>query len=175
MAKKPEFAEIHGKNLQQEAKSGAAKFSQGRGEYVNLHLTDTTASWPIEKKTDNTEVWICENLGGGHFDWFSVLHNIIQLEYFCRTTYKEAYQIDDPTPSKTVVDTGELITLRSAVMNDDIINLGIDADALPPEDDDLQEEDGVDGDEEEEDEFDDRENTSEEEDGKPEEEDDESE
>ncbi|QHO03694.1 uncharacterized protein DS421_13g434310 [Arachis hypogaea] len=39
-------------------------------------------------------------------------------------------------------------------MDDDIIDLGVDADALPLEDDDLQEEDEADGDEEEEDEFD---------------------
>ncbi|QHO56598.1 uncharacterized protein DS421_3g75140 [Arachis hypogaea] len=89
---------------------------------------------------------------------------------------QEPYLIDDSTPSKMVVDTGEPIALRSAVMDNDIIDLGINADALPLEDDDLQEEDGVDGDEEEEDEFNDNyETTSEEEDGEPEEENDKSE
>ncbi|QHO29656.1 uncharacterized protein DS421_8g226860 [Arachis hypogaea] len=86
------------------------------------------------------------------------------------------YQIDDPTPSKMVVDTGDLIILRSTVMDDDIIDLGIDDNTLPLEDDDLQEEDGVgNGDEEQEDEFDDQETISEEEDSEPEEEDEESE
>ncbi|XP_057740313.1 histone chaperone ASF1-like [Arachis stenosperma] len=178
-----------------------------------------------------------------HYDWFRVLHNIIELEYFYRTTYKgirkykdydiaevnvtkkfrqydpfiqpqntrqvyylpypdlcksswvvvvktklrgciesddkidgqEPYQIDDSTHSKTVVDTDEPITLRSTVINDGIIDRGIDADTFPPEDDDLQEEDEVDGDKEEEDEFDDHKTTSEGEDGESEEKDDESE
>nr|XP_025692701.1 uncharacterized protein LOC112794957 [Arachis hypogaea] len=90
------------------------------------------------------------------------------------TLYNE--QIDNPTPSKMVLDTGGPVSLRSADMNDDIIDLGLDADALLPENDDLQEEDRVDDDKEEEDEFDDnQETTSEEEDSEPEEEDDESE
>ncbi|XP_015945429.1 uncharacterized protein LOC107470545 [Arachis duranensis] len=88
---------------------------------------------------------------------------------------QEPYQIDDPTPSKMVVDTDEPITLRSTVINDGIIDRGIDADTFLPEDDDLQEEDEVDGDKEEEDEFDDHETILEGEDGESEEEDDESE
>ena len=75
------------------------------------------------------------------------------------------------TPSTMVVDIGDLIILRSAVIDNDIIDLGINDDVLPLEDDDLQEEDGGDGDYEKEDDFDDQETISEEEDGGPEEED----
>ncbi|QHN87190.1 uncharacterized protein DS421_16g552890 [Arachis hypogaea] len=71
-----------------------------------------------------------------------------------------------------VVDIGDPITLRSDVMDDDIIDLRVDDDTLPLDDNDLQEENGVDGNVEEEDEFDDQKITSEEEDDELEEEDD---
>ncbi|XP_016200051.1 uncharacterized protein LOC107641056 [Arachis ipaensis] len=61
-----------------------------------------------------------------------------RIKFNDRTEGQEPYQIDDLTPTKMMADTGEPITLRSAIMNDDIIDLGIDADTLPPEDDDLQ-------------------------------------
>ncbi|XP_057756550.1 zinc finger BED domain-containing protein RICESLEEPER 1-like [Arachis stenosperma] len=69
----------------------------------------------------------------------------------------------------------KIVEARSTVMDDDIIDLGLDVDALPPEDDDLQEEDGIDGDEEEKNVFDDsQKTTSKKMDGELEKEDDES-
>ncbi|QHN83459.1 uncharacterized protein DS421_20g704940 [Arachis hypogaea] len=67
-----------------------------------------------------------------------------------RTEGQEPCQIDDPTSSKMVVDTGDPITLRLNVMDDNIIDLRVDNDTLPLENDDLQEKEGVDRDEEEE-------------------------
>ncbi|XP_057740326.1 uncharacterized protein LOC130957487 [Arachis stenosperma] len=94
------------------------------------------------------------------------------IESYDRTEGQELYQIDDPTTLKMVVDTSELITLSSAVTDDDIINLELQDNTLPQQDDDLEEEE-VDMDKEEEDEFNDKKTISEEEDGETEEKDDE--
>ncbi|XP_020972685.1 nucleoplasmin-like protein ANO39 [Arachis ipaensis] len=127
---------------------------QGTRKHKDYDITEVNSSWVVVVKTKPR----------GH------------IESDDRIEGREPYQIEDPTPSKTVVDTNETISLRFAVMGDDIIDLGLDVDALPPEDDDLQEEDGINSDEEEDDEFDDNQKiSSKEENGdEPEKEDDES-
>ncbi|QHN83080.1 uncharacterized protein DS421_20g701510 [Arachis hypogaea] len=64
-----------------------------------------------------------------------------QIKSDDRIEGQEPYHIDDPTPSEIVVDTVEHITLSSASMDDDIIDLGLHHDAIPQQDDYLQKED----------------------------------
>ena len=60
-----------------------------------------TFQWAMGKKTNNTGVWVRGDTGSGQGDWYGVLHNILELEYFCQSTYKVIlFKCDwfDPTP-----------------------------------------------------------------------------